>query len=395
LGSRDSARAAEALEREFEAEARQRRHLEKLVFGPSVENKSILEIGSSFGHLCLEALKRGAATATGIESSPYQIACAREIARSRELPAEYICSDFEDWPADNPLYDIVLCVNVLHHLYDPVGALRKMMRLTRERLILEIPEVTWREVLRTPRLWPVFGLLRAPLLLMGRSRLSESAADKTFLFTRAAVSKIFGVHSNAFEPIQFLRSPTGGLIVEARRRQIEHLVVVAGVAGVGKSKFIERLVHSPEMRARFGIGDEAIEVVSAHRARDLPRELPGTVIFHYDILRPHGRNLWSHSRDPAFQLIGCGRRLTVITLVQEPGVLLHRAMSNEASSERRRVLGAHYSDPTFLSVWHDAWFTSIDQFAQRGAASRVVVANDAYTECGREEASVLINRLPG
>lgn len=379
----------------MDAEARQRRHLETLLFEPSVENKSILDIGSSFGHVCLEALRRGAATATGLESSPYRIARAREIARSRNLPAEYICSDFEEWPAGESTYDIVLCVNVLHHLYDPVGALRKMMRLTRERLILEMPEVTWREVLRAPRLWPAFAMPRTPLLVMGPSRFSESAADRTFLFTRAAISEIFGAHSKAFEPLRFLPSPTGSLIVEARRRRIEHLVVVAGAAGVGKSTFITRLIRSPEMRARFAIGDATLDVVSAHRAHDLPSQGRGTVVFHYDLLRPHGRHLWSHGRDPAFQLIDCGSRLTLITLLQDPGALLHRAMSDDASSERRRALAAHYSDPTFLSVWHDAWFASIDRFVQRGAASHVLVAAEGYPECGPEETRALIARPSG
>ncbi|QNP43966.1 class I SAM-dependent methyltransferase [Sphingomonas daechungensis] len=71
--------------------------MDSLLFGSGLEGLTLLDIGSSLGHFCLEALKHGAAGATGLETSPERIRHAREIARLMNLPAEYIEADFEDY----------------------------------------------------------------------------------------------------------------------------------------------------------------------------------------------------------------------------------------------------------------------------------------------------------
>ena len=104
----------------------QRTSMDSLLFGSGLKGLTLLDIGSSLGHFCLEALKNGAAGATGLETSPERIRHAREIARLMNLPAEYIEADFEEYVPKPKSYDVVLCLNVLHHLYEPIGAIRKM-----------------------------------------------------------------------------------------------------------------------------------------------------------------------------------------------------------------------------------------------------------------------------
>lgn len=269
-----------------------------------VEGKSLLVVGSSLGHFCLEALKYGAASVTGIDVSFEKVKEARELAKRESSSANFIHADFDDWQGERNSFDIVVCAKTLHHLYDPLGALRKMMRIAREKIILEITDPTWREILRSKHSLRMIGSAASPVILLRPRGQVESTADQTFLFSKGALSGIFNHHSMAFEPILFRRSYVSGrLIVEARRRQIDHLIVIAGVACVGKSRFIDRLTTSIELRTRFGIPLGDFEYVSAHRADQLPSGRLNTVVFHYDILRPFGRALISHQRDPAFHLL--------------------------------------------------------------------------------------------
>jgi hypothetical protein len=115
-----------------------------------------------------------------------------------------------------------------------------------------------------------------------------------------------------------------------------------------------------------------------------------TVIFHYDILRPHDRKLWSHARDPAFHLIGCGRRLTVITLVHDERVIVERATRIEQPSKRRQALAKQYKNKQFLRLWHDAWLDSIVPFVRPGDVNRIVVADDDYSEIDRSVMNALL-----
>ncbi|QNP43965.1 hypothetical protein H9L15_05000 [Sphingomonas daechungensis] len=138
------------------------------------------------------------------------------------------------------------------------------------------------------------GATNAPLVLLGDTSKSTRAADRTFTFTKKAMSVIVNGHSKAFEPVRFHPSSfKGRWIVEARRRQIDHLVVVAGVTGVGKSTFIERLKSSKELRARFGIEGD-FSVASANDVDGLRTGRHETLIYHYDILRPFDRPLHAH-----------------------------------------------------------------------------------------------------
>ena len=69
------------------------------------------------------SISRTPESTIGIDPDATTIGQAREIARLSGLAPEYLCGDFEDWDWQGRGFDTVLCLNVLHHLYDPVGAL--------------------------------------------------------------------------------------------------------------------------------------------------------------------------------------------------------------------------------------------------------------------------------
>lgn len=359
-----------------------RSSMDELLFGSDLTGLSLLDIGSSLGHFCLEALKHGASAATGLETSPERIRHAREIAELMELPAQYIAADFEQWTAAPKSFDVVLCLNVLHHLYDPVAAIRKIMSMTRDRFYLEVAPVKRREVFKVANLASLWGAPNAPIILLGDTSNSTRAADRTFTFTKKAMSVIINGHSKAFEPIRFHTSSfKGRWTVEARRRRIGHLVVVAGVTSVGKSSLIERLGGSPELRAQLGI-DGDYSVASANDIDALKAGRHDTLVYHYDILRPFDRPLHSHGRDPAFHLLSSAERVTLVTLANSPATLRERLQSgpqpkSRKGRKRHAVLLKQYENPAFLTAWYESWLAAAPEMAAPVPVSQRFVRTDS------------------
>jgi SAM-dependent methyltransferase len=362
-----------------------RTSMDSVLFGSDLRNLSLLDIGSSLGHFCLEALRHGAASATGLETSPERLRHAREIAEVVDPRARYIAGDFEEWSAPPQSYDVVLCLNVLHHLYDPIAAIRKIMTITARRFYLEVAPVSLSEIRKVANVASLFGGPGAPILLLGDTSNSTRAADRTFMFTRKAIATIINGHSKAYEPVLFHPSSfKGRWIVEARRRQIDHLVVVAGPTSVGKSTFIEAL-GSPSMRARFGIDDD-FETVQANALDQLRTGPVSTLVFHYDMLRPFDRPLHSHGRDPAFHLLASANRITLITLANHSDALRARLTSPAARAgsrkalKRQQVIGKQYENAAFLIAWYEAWLEAADKYMRRPGDRRHLLLTDAdYT----------------
>ena len=363
-----------------------RTSMDDVLFSSDLSGLSLLDIGSSLGHFCIEAMKHGAAAATGLETSPERLRHARKIAALIDPRIEYVSADFERWDATPRSFDVVLCLNVLHHLYDPIAAIRKIMELTKNRFYLEVAPVNLREVRKVSRILGMWDASNAPLVLLGKPKNSMRAADRTFMFTKDAIRTIVNEHSKAFEPVLFHPSTfKDRWIVEARRRKIEHLVVVAGVTSVGKSSFIERLAE-PELQARFGI-DKDFTTVNATQLDKLRTGTHSTLVYHYDMLRPFDRPLHSYGRDPAFHLLGSANRVTLITLANDGEELRRRIQSPSArpsrKSEQKRheVIHNQYGNPEFLRDWYEAWFEATSSYVSRPAdKSFLVRSDDLYSE---------------
>ncbi len=345
-----------------------RTSMDDILFASDLKALRLLDIGSALGHFCLEALKRGASAATGLETSPERVRHAREIARIVDPRAEYISADFEQWDAPDKSYDVVLCLNVLHHLYDPVNALRKIMRITANRFYLEVAPVSVRDVMKMGNPLALFGASGLPVILLGPTANSTRAADRTFTFSKKAIATIVNGHSKAYEPLLFHPSSfKGRWIVEARRRDVGHLVVVSGPTAVGKSSFIRALKSDAALRKKFGIGGSFTEV-GANRLDDLAPGRHDTLVFHYDMLRPFDRPLQSHGRDPAFHLLQSAEKTTFVTLAASGKELQQRLGSEGAQASTRKgrkrhaLLRKQYENPAFLTAWYDAWANAIAPF---------------------------------
>lgn len=353
-----------------------RSYLHPLIFGEDFTGKSLLDLGSYHGHFCLEALRRGADRAVGIEPYTENLAYAREIAAKLGLAPDYVDADFETWETAET-FDCVLCLNLLHHLYDPVHALRKLVPLARERIVIELAAPRWLD-LRKKRIGPGALLARhEPILAPGRTRDLLAAADYTFIISPAAIKAIFEQHFACFESVRILPSPFKGRhIVVAEKRRIEDLTIVAGPTSSGKTTFIERLTASPELRRQAGIPQEVAAVVNATRLRQLPDGPLGHVILHYDLMRPFDRSLRTHQRDPATSLALAARRVTVLTLDPPRDRLAGQIKAaNPNPSKRHLRLEKLYREPGFVDRWYQEWFAFV---ASIGARHLVVDPAEGY-----------------
>ena len=362
---------------------RDRTSIDGILFADQLDGESILDVGSAQGRFCIEALRRGAASAIGLETSPERIRHARyiaEILRVRPRPT-YLREDVEHWTAPAKSFDRVLCLNVLHHLYDPISVVRKLMCITRKRLYLEVAAVDRKQMFRVAHSFTMWDVSNAPIALLDNPKDARRAADRTFTFTPTALSIVINGHTKAFEPVIVHRSSfENRFIIEARRRQINHLVVVAGMTSVGKSTFIDRL-KSAELRQRFGIPDGYIAITPISGLDTLVTGPINILVFHYDLLRPFGRPVQSHGRDPALHLLSSAEKITVITLFNSAEELVKRKSKSETTidpASRHRILLKMYRNSEFLDSWYEAWFDEMQKYASSTVSSLHVRTNDNY-----------------
>lgn len=365
-----------------------RGYMLKTVFGEDFAGKSFFDVGSYLGQFCIEALQRGAIRSCGIETDVSHVRRAQKIADLLSLSPEYIHGNFERWDPKNESFDVVTCLNVLHHLYDPINAIRKIMQMARSRIVLEVARPTWREVMRD-RVNPLrlfdFGspaiLLGAPNKrgLLGKPNKRSNMAGRTYMFTPRALEIIFNVHTNLFEPILVKSSPfKGRLIVVAQKKSIGHLVVVAGPTSSGKSTLCAKLREDASLRQQFGMNSGKWDLVGSSKVAKM---LPGRrdqLILHYDFLRPSRTGMHSFDRDPSLDLLKVAEKVTILTVATPRLQLAEQLRKGEIERKGRKPrerdfdLLKLYSGPQFLNDWYDSWSSFSSSFS---TATRIVVEN--------------------
>jgi len=103
----------------------------------------------------------------------------------------------------NAKFDVVLFLNVIHHLREPMRALELLSKITAKRLYLEFPTLTDHKFLSTISLG-FWSKLLNQLPLIGVSL--EDEAGQTFVFSRSAIERILVRNSAAFSRVEFIQS---------------------------------------------------------------------------------------------------------------------------------------------------------------------------------------------
>ena len=356
-----------------------RSYLNDTIFqGSEFSGKTLLDIGCHHGYFCLEAARRGASSAVGVDAVEENVTVARTLSDGL-ANVEYIEADFESWESEQQ-FDVVLCLNVLHHLYDPIHAIRKMARMAREKLVLEIAVPTLKDVLRRRVSAWALGARGFPAMFLRMPRDNVDVGSRMFLLTPAVLKVLLNLHSHEFEDVKASPSPfKKRWVVSATRRKIGRLTIVAGPTSSGKSTFCRQLVDDAALRVRLGLGESTPLAVEASDAGALPNRPLDHVLLQYDTLRPAGRGMRTYQRDPALSLIRCARAVDVLTIMTDAPRLRAQFETNDLNSAKRisrrlRKISSLYRDRRFLEYWYRQWFAYLEsQVAAPGV--RMAVEN--------------------
>jgi hypothetical protein len=332
--------------------------------GHELVGTAFLDIHGVSDDLCRAALDCGARRAVALLPG----------AVSRAGPPEIIAAELESWSSSEQ-FDVVHCAS-LHEMYDPIHALRRMVDLARGTIVLAIPHAPRSGPVRFPAFTNL--LLRwLPAIVVGAPKESLDAAAHAFALSPQALRIFFEKHYACFMPATVSRS-ADRTFIRADFREIDTLTIVAGVTSSGKSTFLQRLRQDAELRRELKL-PEVTASASPRTLKGLSSREHGHVLFHYDLLRPFGRALRTHWRDPALSILRSARRVNVLTIMTPQERLLAQLKQNEfvgkTPTPRHLELLRRYQEIGFLEEWHRAWFA----FCENSAVARHVIVENSGT----------------
>ena len=321
----------------------------KLLLHELKANNTVLDVGSFLGLFCITALQQGASAVTGLELNRDRLRQAKCIADFLQLNPNYLRLDVEDFP-ELEKHDVVLCLNVLHHLKNPVGVLRYLALHTADTLIIEAAQFGVHDVNSLSKIWQkdmkLSGFAKAflrrifPAVLKSTNAAfvapySPSSFLRTFFFSKLALDTMLNSHMKLFSSVEIKSSSfKDRFFVVCKKLKIKHLVVVSGACGSGKSTFIDKALAN-------GCGDE-IEIckddfvfVNGNRLRNkslsesFSVQSNDSVVFHYDINSIIRYGIHSYDRDQSLDILMCADKVSVVLLAPLQDVLLSQMVASE------------------------------------------------------------------
>lgn len=192
-----------------------------LVFPADLTGKTVLDLGCNHGFFCFEAIRRGAARVVGIDHSPDIIRKARLLADAIGSAVDFQVRDVNTM-ALRETFDYILCLNLLHHLDNPLLSLRNMMDFARERLVIEAAGLNLFDYFRRLEVVPFFAFLMsfAPVIYVGQipSKQNGDPGKLKYYFTQRAMKRIFGQASKRFARVESFDSDHKGRYIMVGHR---------------------------------------------------------------------------------------------------------------------------------------------------------------------------------
>jgi SAM-dependent methyltransferase len=340
----------------------------RLVLPPDLRGKTVLDVGCRVGYFCFEAARRGAARVVGLDWNAEAVSKGRRLADCLGLDVEFRRADADRELPDEP-FDHVLCLNLLHHLRDPLAALERLASIARERLVLEVAGFG-RNDRRNPGLAaPLAWLLaRLPVIYAAPTGPRGGRSVPRFYVAAPALRNLLLRQRRTFARLEVVRSPLKRRYVAiAHKRRIGHLVVVAGPVGAGKARLVRRLLagEAPALAERLGLGDPAEWRSCA--GRDLGRlEEPviPKLLLRYDL-----PDLSLDSGEDALGVASTAERLTFLTVHCPAEVLRARLAARPVAASTRRGrlfqgrlylrLRSAYEDASRVEAGYERWLERV------------------------------------
>ena len=304
------------------------------IFPAQLDGRSVLDVGCSLGFFCHEASRRRAGRVLGLDVDENRVRQARLIADCLQLPIEFQVHNIERL-APVGVFDLVLCLNVLHKVRDPLAVLDVLIECTREKLILELPGPQDPRARAGPDGVPAAHDADTcdATVLIGGGRLGRG--DDLFFFTPGAVERLLLDHRRTIARVNFLSSPLDGrFLVVAWKRQIENLVIVAGLPGSGRSRLSKRLLRGtiPALHAVMGMEMTPSWVRSSPSwLLAQPEPLTPGMLFEYSLLRGSSLGAGSFEADPSLDVLACPSRTRVLMVWRDLPALLARLEARRAA----------------------------------------------------------------
>jgi SAM-dependent methyltransferase len=183
-----------------------------------VRGKSLLDVGTYYGLYPREAIARGAIRAVGIEQDPERYSIAKRIAELHGVPYEIRKGSVERLE-DGEKFDVVLFLNVLHHVLNPFEAISNLAKLCGDTLIVEfclpwdysyLKFIEGENAGARGRAWAIARSALVRLTCKGLPIMAVGNREyhRTFYFSPEAFRNAFVIHHKLFDSVSFKASPS-------------------------------------------------------------------------------------------------------------------------------------------------------------------------------------------
>jgi len=302
-----------------------------LIFQGDWSGQSVADVGASLGFFLFEAKRHGAGRCVGFDLSNDNVRRGRTLASILNTDVEFDFGDLDAGPLPER-FDNVLCLNVLHHLTDPILGINRLVDACRKRLVLEVATVGQHDRHKLGLSWFQAKVLRnLPAVLVGSG--TAGAGIKQYYLTISAIENLLRYRRGCFAKVTV--SPSGfknRFLVVAEKRRIGHLVVIASMPGA---------LHGLKANGLGNLGLPGLPDLSALPRLDAenyhvpqPPEMAAQCLF-YDFMRPMVTGAMTFSHDPALDILETAEKVTVITVDESAADIRSRLIALQAGAKGR------------------------------------------------------------